>query len=187
MLVKHQAMIETTAEQNLVLGCDTLAVSKKVNSAFKLLDRFDLAAAHAPARMVKKIEGIPDAFPEFNCDVIFFRKNDKTIELFKKWREMYKDNVFDHPHDQGTFRYLTYNSDIRLCVLPFEYNNRMGLYGKQASFEDLSISANVIIQNREIIAEMMTKNIDIKSFLKMKKQDKNTVVKFFKKILKKIN
>lgn len=181
MLVKHQAMIETTADQNLVLGCDTLAVSKKVNSGFKLLDKFDLAAAHAPARIIKKIDGIPAAFPEFNCDVIFFRKNDKTIELFKKWREMYNDNTFSHPHDQGTFRYLTYNSDIRLCVLPFEYNNRMGLYGKQASFEEASIQETVIIQNREMIAEMMKKNIDIKTFMEINKPQENTIKKILKK------
>lgn len=101
----------------------------------------------------------------------------------KKWREIYKDNVFDHPHDQGTFRYLTYNSDIRLCVLPFEYNNRMGLYGKQASLEESSISENVIIQNRDIISEIMNKNLDIKSFLETKKKKKSGISKLLRKIL----
>jgi Nucleotide-diphospho-sugar transferase len=183
MLVKHQAMIETTAEYNLVLGCDTLAVSEKVNSAFQLLDRFEITAAHAPTRIRKNVPDVPDAFPELNCDVIFFRKNEQTIELFKKWREMYRDNVFDHPHDQGTFRYLTYHSNIQLSVLPFEYNNRMGLYGKQSHNEEASFSQNVIIQNREIIAEMLAKNLDFETFIATKNKKMTKAKKILSKIL----
>lgn len=183
MLVKQQAMIDTTAELNLVLGCDTLAVSEKVNSAFQLLDRFDIAAAHAPSRIRKNVPDIPDAFPELNCDVIFFRKNHKTIELFKQWRQMYKDNVFDHPHDQGLFRYLIYKSDVQLSVLPFEYNNRMGLYGKQSPDKELPFNKNVIIQNREIIAEMRNKDRNIHTSLQNHIGKKQKIKKILSRIL----
>ena len=161
MLVKHQAMIETTAERNLVLGSDTLAVSSRVRSAFDLLDRFDLAAAHAPTRVCAPIPGIPDAWPELNCDVVFFRKSSRALDLLTQWARLYREDLVDHPHDQGAFRKLTYLLDARIAVLPFEFNDRMGLFGVQARpFERTSVQT-VIIQNREVISKVVRGEISV--------------------------
>jgi len=50
MVVKHQAMIESPAEYNLVLGSDTLVLSDKINDAFELLEKFDFAEPSAPRK-----------------------------------------------------------------------------------------------------------------------------------------
>ncbi len=151
MLVKHQAMIETDAAWNLVLGCDTLAVHPDVAGIFNVLDRFDIAAAHAPTRIYSPIPGIPKCFPEYNCDVIVFRKTDKMKRFLKKWKRMYAADVFEHPHDQGVFRFLLYNENIRLATLPFEYNDRIGIFEMQASRKERKKNKPIIIQNRELI------------------------------------
>ena len=155
MLVKHQAMIETKARKNLVLGCDTLAVDADVAGLFELLDRFDIAAAHAPNRVCAPVPGVPKAYPEFNCDVILFRRNWRTKRLFKRWKSMYAKDRFGHPHDQGIFRYLTYKSRVAVATLPFEYNDRMGLFGQQASDAERRMRKSIIVQNRDKIAELI--------------------------------
>lgn len=165
MAVKHQAAIDSPAEQNLVLGSDTLALSERVNDAFALLERFDFAAVHAPTRIVQPIPGIPDAWPEFNCDVIFFRKNEKTDALLQEWRRIYVTNEIDHPHDQGAFRYLTYHRDVQVAALPYEYNDRAGLFGNQVSEEERKANSTVILQNRYAIAEILAGNSTLEEVL----------------------
>jgi len=153
MLIKHQAMIETKARRNLVLGCDTLAVDAEVANLFDLLDRFDIAAAHAPTRICVPIPDVPSAYPEFNCDVILFRRNRGTKRLFKQWKRDYAADRFGHPHDQGVFRYLAYHSKLHIATLPFEYNDRMGMFGQQAPDDERKLQKSVILQNRDKIAD----------------------------------
>lgn len=145
MLVKHQAMLETNFDFNLVLGSDTYAVSNKVNSIFELLEHFDIAVAHAPFRIVRMPDSepipVPDSFPEFNCDVIAYRKNARILRFIEQWQTLYREDKFGHPHDQGTFRYLLYDSDLRIATLPPEFNYRGDAYKKDT----------VIVQNREIL------------------------------------
>jgi hypothetical protein len=160
MLVKQRAMIDTYADRNLVLGSDTLALSDNVGSAFDLLDRFDIAVAHAPGRISRAVPDVPIAYPEFNCDVIFFRKTPATTDFFTRWHEMYAADSFNHPHDQGTFRYLAYHSDLKIAVLPFEYNDRVGLFGDQASATERRRNKPVIVQNREVIAKILAGDSD---------------------------
>ena len=186
MLVKQQAMIDTTADRNLVLGSDTLAVSGKVNDAFALLDKFDMAAAHAPCRVLKPLGDIPDAYPEFNCDVIFFRKNREVTDLLKKWIDIYEHNTIDHPHDQGSFRYLTYHSNLRIAVLPFEYNDRINLFGRQASRQARKNSKSVIIQNREIIQKILEGKLRIEDIGKYSSGVEPTAEKLILKMLRKL-
>lgn len=166
MVVKHRAMLESPAQHNLVLGSDTLALHERVNSPFELLARFDLAAAHAPTRICAPVPDVPDAWPEFNCDVIYFRRNDRSRSFFEEWSRSYRENVIDHPHDQGSFRYLTYHSGVRIAALPFEYNDRMGMFGAQARSGDRRRITPVIVQNREVIREMLTGRTDLTTLLR---------------------
>lgn len=174
MLVKHQGMVESPAQWNLVLGSDTLALSEKVNDAFALLERFDFAAAHAPGRVTGGAIDVPFAWPEFNCDVIFFRKNAKTQQFLEEWQRLYATNEIDHPHDQGAFRYLTYHRDVRVATLPFEFNDRVGLFGSQEAADVRPNNRTVILQNRFVIAEILAGNSTIEEIVQRHLKDNAT-------------
>ena len=153
MLVKIQAMINSTFEYNLYLGSDTLALSEKIKEPFKLLDKYDFALAHAPAQHTVKAE-IPSCFREWNCDVIYWRKTHATREFLKEWKKLYESDFLDHPHDQGYFRYLAWKMrHLNVFTLPFLYNNRCGLYGGQGQ-DGEHINNSIIIQNRAVIDEI---------------------------------
>jgi hypothetical protein len=113
---------------------------------FRLLDRFDIAVAHAPLRINTGIGNsplphVPPCFPEFNCDLVLWRRNEGTIELLRKWEQLYLSHELGHPHDQGPFRLLIYESNLRVATLPPEYNYR-----------GPSVRADtVILQRRELL------------------------------------
>jgi hypothetical protein len=97
---------------------------------------------------------IPSCFREWNCDVIYWRKSTQTIEFIEKWKTLYENDLIDHSHDQGSFRYLAWRmSNINIFTLPYHYNNRCGLFGSQGS-SATDISDSVIIQNRDIIKQL---------------------------------
>lgn len=150
MLVKISAMLERERAQVLVLGSDTYALKQDVRELPPLLERFDIAVAHAPHRINtafgnSPIPEVPKAFPEFNCDVILFRNTDKVRRVIREWLQRYRNDEFEHPHDQGTFRYVIYKSDLRIATLPPEYNYR----GRDVR-ED-----TVILQRREMLPKYL--------------------------------
>lgn len=127
MLVKISAMLEREAERVLVLGSDTYALSPAVRELPEVLETFDIAVAHAPLRLhglMEKVPQVPQAFPEFNCDLILFRNTHKVRTAIREWRYRYVNDQFHHPHDQGAFRYVMFFSDLRIATLPPEYNYR---------------------------------------------------------------
>ena len=153
MLVKMNAMLESEHEHNLYLGCDTYALSNKVSDPFRLLNRYDFALSHAPHQHEVQTD-IPSCFREWNCDVIYWRRNLQTINFIKKWKKLYENDLINHPHDQGSFRYLAWNTEsINVFTLSYHYNHRCGLFGSQG-FNDSDISDSIIIQNRDIINKL---------------------------------
>ncbi|WP_417737612.1 hypothetical protein [Rosistilla oblonga] len=143
MIVKHAAMLELQEGSVMYLGADTYALRDVVSELPEVLDRFDIAAAHAPVRINTElgnsdIPEVPKAFPELNCDLILYRNNAEVREFLRTWQRSYLEDQFAHPHDQGTFRYHLYTSGLRVCTLPPEYN-----YRGRAFRED-----TVILQNR---------------------------------------
>lgn len=150
MLVKISAMLERQRDQVLVLGSDTYALKEDVRELPRLLERFDIAVAHAPHRINTAfgntpIPEVPKAFPEFNCDVILFRNTERVRETIREWLQRYRNDEFEHPHDQGTFRYVMFNSDLRIATLPPEYNYR----GRDVRKD------TVILQRRELLAKYL--------------------------------
>ena len=144
MVAKHSVLPCSKYDRTMYLGSDTYALRAEVSSLFDLLDHFDLVAAHAPYRINTSqgntaIPEIPVSFPEFNCDVVLYRKSPAVTSFLTKWRDLYLDHAFQHPHDQGAFRYLVWLSDLRICTIPPEYNYRGQAYR----------SDTVILQNRE--------------------------------------
>jgi len=120
-------------EAALYLDGDTY-MTAPVDDLFDLLDRFDLVAAHEPTRFSFDAtfqhlldDGAPAAFPEFNTGVFAFRNTADVKAFFDDWR---RDDAARRKagvppaHDQPAFRTALWASDLRLYVLPPEYNFR---------------------------------------------------------------
>lgn len=134
----------------LYLGSDTFALAPEAGSLFDVLDHFDIAAAHAIYRINaahgnSPLPEIPVCFPEFNCDLVLFRSTPAVHAFIQDWEQKYLADFLGHPHDQGTFRWLAYHSDLRIATLPPEYNYR----------GDEFRSDTVILQNRDKLPQYL--------------------------------
>ncbi|HEY1336607.1 MAG TPA: hypothetical protein VGF59_03815 [Bryobacteraceae bacterium] len=117
----------------LYLDTDTY-VAGDLRPGFNLLNRFDIACAHAPFRLARgggpeipRPAGIPEAFPDLNTGVIFCRNNARVRRLFERCQEEYAAlaNGDEGMPDQPAFRSAAWNSEVALYVLPPEYNARL--------------------------------------------------------------
>ncbi len=98
---------------------------------FGILERFDIALAHGHQRHGTRQEivwrqPIPQGFPQLNGGVILYRTSDDVKAFLESWREAYHTAGFKW--DQITLRELLWLSDLRLYVLPPEYNVRYKKY-----------------------------------------------------------
>jgi hypothetical protein len=109
---------------------------------FDILDRFEIAASHASWRFSPGLNhskttiateyyadaDAPFSFVDFNTGVVLFRKSERVTEFFLEWKNVYEQqlkNVACYPaNDQAAFRIALWKSDLRLYVLPPEYNFR---------------------------------------------------------------
>ena len=115
---------ETPYQNTLFLDADT-RVCEDISDMFDLLDRFDIAIAHAfeRARQWYKYNGpAPKIFSPLNSGVILYKKTDPVVEFFKSWQKAYHED--GRVADQMTLREQLWESDINLLVLPPEYNIR---------------------------------------------------------------
>ena len=143
--LKHTHIVASPYRETLYLDTDTY-VCGKLDGLFTLLEVFDLAAAHSPARAMHEVDGVPDSFPELNCGVLLFRRCAAVEALFSRWAEAFARNLdlvqrdeirWLHPAherahalgDQGAFREALYRSRARLATLPPEYNCRFSSPG----------------------------------------------------------
>jgi hypothetical protein len=127
---KVDYLFKTPFERTLYLDSDTRVVDN-IEDMFNLLNNFDIALAHAhlrnhPATLEQWNTNIPYAFPQLNGGVILYRMNMKVENLLKQWHEAYHTAGFKK--DQTTLRELIWNSDLRLTILPPEYNIRYKKY-----------------------------------------------------------
>jgi hypothetical protein len=111
--------------KTLYLDSDTLAI-EPFGEVFELLQRFDLAAAHAPWRWTHAVDGCPECFPELNAGVILYQSCPRVQVFFHRWESLYRAHHQRSPRmtDQPAFRQALYESDVRLAVLTPEYNLR---------------------------------------------------------------
>jgi len=123
---KIRPLLDTPYERTLFLDTDTFVLAP-LYDIFKMLDRFDIALAHAPDRYQYHLPELPDCFTELNSGVIAFKKNEAVVDLLKRWEavfyQMLAEDAESH-RDQHSLRYAIYHSDVRLLVLPPEYNFR---------------------------------------------------------------
>lgn len=123
---KVDCLIHSPFERTLYLDTD-VRVLEDISDLFRLLDRFDIALTHAHARNRRKTRqawriDLPDCFPQLNGGVILYRKNDAVLSFLSDWSSAYKEAGFKK--DQVTLRELIWSSELRLYVLPPEYNIR---------------------------------------------------------------
>ena len=62
-------------------------------------------------------------FPEFNCDVVLWRRTESTLSFLENWRDLYLEHAFARPHDQGAFRWLAWHTDLRVGGGPYRRNS----------------------------------------------------------------
>ncbi len=127
---KVDYLVHTPFERTLYLDSDT-RICGDIRDVFKVLERFDLALCHAHTRnTAKNLQSwrvnLPYAFPQFNGGVIAYRKTPAMKELLEAWRQAYHSQPFEK--DQVALRELLWASDLRVAVLPPEYNIRYRKY-----------------------------------------------------------
>ena len=120
----------TRFQRTLYLDTDIRVVAD-ISEMFDILDRFDIAIAHAHARNRKETKAIwhfqiPDAFPQMNGGVLLFRSTPTVLDLLRAWQRAYHSAGYEK--DQVTLRELLWLSDLRLHILPPEYNIRYERY-----------------------------------------------------------
>jgi hypothetical protein len=62
----------------------------------------------------------PTPFAELNSGVIAVRRSSATQSLLRRWADAVREG--DLPRDQPALRELLWESDLRLAILPEEYN-----------------------------------------------------------------
>ena len=126
---KVDYLSESPFEKSLYLDTDTRVVAS-IMSGFEILERFDIAATHDMQRHPTRSktarfrpEGVPDAFPEMNGGILFFRKNDRVVKFLRQWALEYQQTKASR--DQPLLRRLLwFHPEILFYVLPPEYNVR---------------------------------------------------------------
>lgn len=123
---KIQAILDSPFDRTLYIDTDTF-VCGDLLPAFDVLDRFDIAIAHAavhfsqsPSSSTPDTQKIPKALIEFNGGVLFYRNNEMARSTFQDWMSRY--NTTSKKLDQPTLREAIYFSNARIYVLPPEYN-----------------------------------------------------------------
>jgi len=133
-------LIRPDCEQILALDADTI-IHEDYRDCWSLLDRFDIALTHEPARYVKEKDRyailnpellmVPDSFPEFNSGVIFYKNIPAVRRIFATWYTNYitfkTPKSIYAPLDQQALRYALWNSELRIATLPPEYNVTPGM------------------------------------------------------------
>lgn len=123
---KVDCMGQSRFEQTLYLDTDVMVVAD-ISHLFSLLERFDIAMCHAHLRNTTQAPSpwstsIPFAFPQLNSGVVLYSKRATDAGFFDLWQQAF--HKAGEQKDQVTLRYLLWQTDLRVYVLPPEYNIR---------------------------------------------------------------
>lgn len=121
---KLDAMIRSRFDKTLFLDVDLLVIAD-LGDIFDVLDRFDLAITHdqnrnSPLGRAEYRKPFSNAFPQFNAGVVGFRRSQAMQDFLETWKWATKDHGVGK--DQPSLRELLWESDLRVTVLPPEYN-----------------------------------------------------------------
>jgi len=127
---KINALKQSPYHRTLFLDTDTI-ILKDLGDCFKLLDRFELAVAHEPARFLYPLGDVPDAFPELNTGVVLYKKSEKFERFINSWLKLYEEENERKRkagiplwHDQLSFTKAIWKSNLSIFIFPPEWNYR---------------------------------------------------------------
>jgi hypothetical protein len=119
---KIEALRRSRFARTIYLDADVIPLAD-LSDIFRLLDQAELAATHVQYRTCPpggKDPDIPAAFPQLNAGLIGVRANPATQAFLQEWEELtLSAGAY---FDQFLLRRLLYRGDVRLAVLPPEYN-----------------------------------------------------------------
>lgn len=119
---KMEAICNSRFERTVYLDSDAIALAD-LSELFAVLDRFDIAGAHMQYPNTTLATGdqtIPDSFPQLNAGVLAVKRSPPVQALIQDWGRIVRDTGASF--DQPSLRRLLWESDLRLAVLPMEYN-----------------------------------------------------------------
>jgi hypothetical protein len=121
---KMDPLLKSPFRRTVFLDTDTW-LCEPVPELFSILERCDIAMAHAPMRFTAASDA-PASFPECNSGVIAYNMNDRTRALFDLWDKLYQERLKSTGvvDDQPSLRDALWQSDISFAALPPEYNFR---------------------------------------------------------------
>ncbi len=121
---KMEAMLDSRFEETLYLDVDALALLD-IRDGFDILEAYDVALCHDqwrndPKAVVDCTRPLPNAFPQFNGGLLFFRRTPEVRAFLEAWLAAIRTT--EARKDQPALRETLYGSDLRVAVLPPEYN-----------------------------------------------------------------
>lgn len=127
---KVDMLSRTPFDKTIYLDTDVKVVAD-LSGVMQVLDRFDIALTHAHSRNKRTTTEVwrvdlPDAFPQCNGGIFAFRTTPETLQFFDDWSTAFSEAGFKK--DQVTLRELLWLSDLRLYILPPEFNVRHTRY-----------------------------------------------------------
>lgn len=127
---KVDMLSKTPFQRTIYLDTDVKVVAD-LSGIIEVLDRFDIAITHAHSRNKRNTTetwrvDLPDAFPQCNGGIFAFRTTPQTLQFFDDWSSAFAEAGFKK--DQVTLRELLWLSDLRLYILPPEFNVRHTRY-----------------------------------------------------------
>jgi hypothetical protein len=121
---KFEALRRSRFERTVYLDADMFILAD-ISDVFEVLERFDFAAVHSQRRNSAWStelwrRPLPAAFPQINGGLLGIRKSPRTLAFIEE-----ADRIMDAEglkKDQPLFRELLFDSDLRIAILPPEYN-----------------------------------------------------------------
>jgi hypothetical protein len=131
---KQKFLKNSPYEKTILIDTDTY-INHSISDLFDLLDRYELLGVQDYARKrnfpnIPEYMNIPYGFSEINSGLLAFKKCENFTKMIDLWNFYYDKYKKVMPWDQPSFRIALWESDIKLYVLPIEYNRR-GLHTKE--------------------------------------------------------
>jgi hypothetical protein len=118
---KIACLIDQPYDQALFMDSDTFFVDS-VMELFMCLEKYDLVATLEHHYFTRMRSAAPMCFPELNYGMFLWRKNEDTRRFFERAFEICKRRAGGC--DQPSFRVALWETGIKYCVVPWEYNCR---------------------------------------------------------------
>jgi hypothetical protein len=169
---KIASIVSAPFERTLYLDTDTYVLGNP-NHLFDLLDRYDIAAAHAPGYRFSADPEVPPAFFELNTGVLAWRNTPRVAEFLRNWLSTYQAWVAAPPFpgagvvgdvaDQPAFRRCLWQSGLSLYVIGPEYNYRTLFAG---SLVDRAVIIHGRHRDPERVGAVLNKQLGPRNFTK---------------------